>query len=113
MDRFEQIYTLHNELKRRRTALSRSELQDKLRISRASVTRLLAFCRDRLHMPIELDRQHGGSVYNASAKDAYELPASETHRRPACTRTGQHAAVVRANPHPTNGDQGAEAGALR
>jgi proteasome accessory factor C len=74
MDRLEQIYKLHNLLKRRRTPLLRADLEDELGLSRASVTRLLAFCRNRLHMPIETDREQGGYFYQPDQKDSYELP---------------------------------------
>lgn len=74
MDRFEQIYKLHNLLKQRRTALPRKELERELEISPATASRLLTFCKDRLRMPIKHDRARGGYVYKAEQKDSYELP---------------------------------------
>lgn len=74
MDKLDQIYKLHNLLKGRRTPLARSDLEARLGLKRASTTRLIAFCRDVFHMPIEFDREQGGYVYAETGRANFELP---------------------------------------
>jgi predicted DNA-binding transcriptional regulator YafY len=74
MDRFDQIYRIHRLLKGRRTALTRIWLEGEFDVSRATVTRLIAFCRDTLRMPIEFDREKGGYVYTEAERERFELP---------------------------------------
>lgn len=74
MDKLDRIYELDKLLKRRKTPISRSDLERFLGLKRASTNRLLGFCRDRLHMPIQHSRELGGYYYDESAKNVYELP---------------------------------------
>lgn len=74
MDKLDRIYQLHKLLKRRKTVVPREELQQRLALSRATLTRLIAFCRDYLHMPIEFDKARKGYCYAELEKDSYELP---------------------------------------
>jgi proteasome accessory factor C len=74
MERIEQIYKLHQLLKQRRTAIPRKELEHKLEVSRATLTRLLETCRERFGMPIEFSRQRGGYCYDEQQRDTFELP---------------------------------------
>ena len=74
MDKMEQIIRLHRLLKGRRTGVPRQQLETEFDISRASLTRLIGFCRDRIHMPIEFSRERGGYVYEEAQRDTFELP---------------------------------------
>lgn len=74
MDRMEQIIRLHRLLKGKRRAVPRQQLEQEFGISRASLTRLIAFCRDRIHMPIHFNRDLGGYVYEEAQRDSFELP---------------------------------------
>src|SRR5690606_19258204 len=58
----------------RRRAVPRQQLEQEFDLSRASLTRLIAFCRDRIHMPIHFDRNLGGYVYEEAQRDSFELP---------------------------------------
>jgi len=74
MDKFEQALKLHKLLKQRRTPISRADLEFKLGLKRATTTRLLSFCKDLLHMPIEFDRDSGGYRYLEQERESFELP---------------------------------------
>lgn len=74
MDKFHQVYALHRLLKQRRTPVARVELEAKLGLKRATATRLIAFCRDVLQMPIAFDRDRGGYCYTDAGREQFELP---------------------------------------
>lgn len=74
MEKIEQIYKLHQLLKQRRTGIARKELEKRLEVSRATLTRLLGTCRERFGMPIEFDRQRGGYCYDEQQRESFELP---------------------------------------
>jgi proteasome accessory factor C len=74
MDKFELALKLHKLLKQRRTPISRADLELKLGLKRATTTRLLSFCKDLLHMPIEFDRDSGGYRYLEKERESFELP---------------------------------------
>lgn len=74
MQKIEQIYKLHQLLKQRRSAVPRKELEQKLEVSRATLTRLLETCRERFGMPIVFDRARGGYCYDEQQRDSFELP---------------------------------------
>ena len=71
MDRFIRIYKLHGLLKKRRTAISKSEIKDEFECSDASVERVISEMRDYLGAPLEYSRSAGGYSYSDKA---YELP---------------------------------------
>ncbi len=74
MDKLDRIHRLHRLLKRRKTPLSRAQLLQKLQLTSSGLSRLLTFCRTRLHMPILFDRAGGGYNYDAGLRERYELP---------------------------------------
>lgn len=74
MDKLDRIYELHKLLSKRKTPISREDLEERLGLKRATTTRLISFCREHLHMPIVYDREREGYCYDAKAKEVYELP---------------------------------------
>ena len=74
MDKLERIYALHKLLRKRKAIISRADLEVRLGLKRATTTRLIAFCKNSLGMPIEFDRARGGYYYAETATDRYELP---------------------------------------
>jgi predicted DNA-binding transcriptional regulator YafY len=76
LDKFDRIYELHRILRSRTTAISRSELMERLdRCSEPTVYRLIRLMKDVLGAPIEWDEDAGGYRYVRSANgDPYELP---------------------------------------
>jgi proteasome accessory factor C len=75
MDKFDRIYRLHQIFSGRRTALTLSDLMERLDCSKATVHRLLDTLRDYLGAPIVFGRDLGGYRYRASANEPkYELP---------------------------------------
>ena len=75
MDRTERFYKIH-QLLSARNAVRLSEFIDALGVSRATFKRDLEYMRDRLHAPIEWDRDARGYRYARAPGDAprYELP---------------------------------------
>jgi predicted DNA-binding transcriptional regulator YafY len=59
MDRTERFYTIDRML-RSRGVVSFAELAERLEVSRATLKRDLEYMRNRLHAPIEFDRDRGG-----------------------------------------------------
>ena len=74
MDRFDRIFALHKIFAGRRTPISRTELQQRLECSRATIGRLIEDARDQLGAPIVYDRDQGGYAYDRSGSSVYELP---------------------------------------
>ncbi len=74
MDRFDRIFELHKILSRRKTPISRRDLQEKLGCSRATVGRALEDMRDFLGAPIKYNRELNGYSYDPQEKGLYELP---------------------------------------
>src|SRR3990172_12399683 len=84
MDFADRIFRLHNILKNSRYPVARSDLQDRLECSRATVTRIIRDLRDHLGAPIEFDKEYSGYRYAPEGEGSYELPglwfnASELH----------------------------------
>jgi predicted DNA-binding transcriptional regulator YafY len=84
MSQFDLAKKLYDQLNGRGTVVSRSDLEHHLERSRSATTRLIAYCKDFLGMPIEYDRERGGYCLAKDGKDSYELPglwfnASELH----------------------------------
>jgi len=76
MNRTERFYKIES-LLHQHGCLSFKALQSALEVSRATLTRDLAYLRDRLHMPIVFDRESGGYRFERAAKGGpvqYELP---------------------------------------
>jgi len=76
MDRTERFYKIDQYLSESRS-VSFSDLQERLEVSRATLTRDLAYMRDRLNAPILFDRELGGYRFDRSAPKTggqYELP---------------------------------------
>lgn len=76
MNRTERFYKIED-LLQQFGCLSFKSLQQRLEVSRATLTRDLAFLRDRVQLPIEYDRQAGGYRIvrsNANRPAQYELP---------------------------------------
>jgi len=75
MDRTERFYKI-NQLLQRRGVVKLHEFLDELDVSRATFKRDLEYLRDRLHAPIEWDRERGGYrlVGNAPQAERYQLP---------------------------------------
>jgi len=74
MDKFDRIFELNKILRQRKTPISRSDLQQKLGCSRATVGRILEDMRDFLGAPVKYDRERNGYYYDPEDKDMYELP---------------------------------------
>jgi len=84
MDLTDRIYRLDRILRKARSPVSRSALQEKLECSRATVGRVIGQMRLYFNAPIEYDRRAGGYRYALSDEGPYELPglwfnASELH----------------------------------
>jgi predicted DNA-binding transcriptional regulator YafY len=71
MDRMQRIFKLHQILAGRRYPIPRSQLEDELECSRATLTRILDEMRTFFDAPIEFDKDAGGYRYS---RDAFELP---------------------------------------
>ncbi|PCJ39515.1 MAG: transcriptional regulator [SAR86 cluster bacterium] len=74
MDKFERIYELHKLLTSRRAPVSRVEIENKLDCSKSTATRLIEFCRSRIQIPIEYDRERSGYYLAIKEGEHYELP---------------------------------------
>jgi proteasome accessory factor C len=74
MENVGHIYQLHKLLRNRRSPITRDELQSRLGLSRATLTRLIKFCRNQVDMPIEYNRDLGGYVYTQAGRESFELP---------------------------------------
>ena len=74
MDKLDRIYALDKLLRKRKTVITRVELENRLGLKRATTTRLIAFCKDSLGMPIEFDKERGGYCYAESETESYQLP---------------------------------------
>lgn len=84
MDKFDQIHRVHRLLRDARRPVSAASLMERLECSRPTLTRLLAFMRDRLGAPIETNHTEGGYRYGLVGQQSYELPglwfnSSELH----------------------------------
>lgn len=76
MGTLERIYQI-DQLLASRQVVTRRELEERLGISWATLKRDLAYMKDRLHAPIEFDRDRGGYCFEAGARrlgPQYELP---------------------------------------
>jgi predicted DNA-binding transcriptional regulator YafY len=75
MDRTERIYKIH-QLIEARGVVSSADLKDAMEISLATLKRDLEYMRDRLHAPIEWDRNLRGYRFSddESSKKQYSLP---------------------------------------
>jgi proteasome accessory factor C len=75
VDKVDHIYKLHHLLSRRRTPVSRADIQSELECSVPTVYRTISTMRDHLRAPIEFDKANDGYCYTHGAgNDAYELP---------------------------------------
>lgn len=76
MDKFHRIYDLHRILRNRRTPISRAELVERLELkSESSVYRLILLLKEKLHAPIECNKELRGYYYARDAAGGkYELP---------------------------------------
>ncbi len=75
MDKFDRIYAAHTLLSQRRSAVSRSELVERLGCSEPTVYRIIHLLRSRLGAPIEFDRSAQGYRYRRDADGSrFELP---------------------------------------
>lgn len=75
MDRFSRIYRLHLLLKNRHTAVARTDLEKQLGCSTTTLNRIIQEARLYLNAPIIYDRKHKGYCYEASQREAFELPS--------------------------------------
>ncbi len=76
MDRTERFYKIDQYLSESRS-VSFSDLQGRLEVSRATLTRDLAYMRDRLNAPIVFDRELNGYRFDRTAPNSggqYDLP---------------------------------------
>src|SRR5690606_21113602 len=74
MNQTERYYRI-DQLVRERGPISREDLMAALEVSRATITRDIAYMRDRLHAPIVHDREAGGYRFEkAGTGPQYELP---------------------------------------
>jgi proteasome accessory factor C len=76
LDKFDRIFELHRIFAGRRTPISLEDIKERLdRCSRATVMRLIALMREKLHAPIHHDSALGGYRYQTDpSSPAYELP---------------------------------------
>ena len=75
MERTERFYKIQN-LLRSRQYVRTQEFMDELGVSRATFKRDLEYLRDRMHAPIEYDREHEAYRLDRSARDSavWQLP---------------------------------------
>ncbi len=85
MDRTERFYRM-DQMLRERTVVPIRSFMEELGVSRATFKRDLDYMKDRLHAPIEYDRDNGGYRFSEKTRGGprYELPglwfnASEVH----------------------------------
>ena len=75
MDKFDRIFQLHAILTSRRTPIALEDLLARLECSKPTLYRAIAVLKDRLHAPVEFDRETGGFRYAAEkGVSAFELP---------------------------------------
>ena len=74
MDRYERINTLHRLLRAARYPVSLQKLMDALHCSRATVYRDVAFLRDALGAPVEINDHPPGFRYARDEGEQFELP---------------------------------------
>lgn len=74
MDRYERIVRLHRLLKLNRTGVSVDKLMDDIEASRATVYRDIAFLRDALGAPIDVDNRTHKFKYVPDPTQDFELP---------------------------------------
>jgi proteasome accessory factor C len=74
MDKLEHIYQLDKLLRKRKVPMAAPELQARLGISRATLTRLIKHCRNTLDMPITYDNERKGYCYIDEDKTSFQLP---------------------------------------
>ncbi len=73
MDKFDRIYQLNDCVKNTRTAISLTEIQNRLECSKATAKRIISYYRDFLAAPLIYDPDIGGYRLD-HAQQAYELP---------------------------------------
>ena len=74
MDLFDRIYSLHRILSQTRYPVTRTQLQERLECSRATINRVIRDMRNYLCAPIEFDKTSGGYRYSPKGEHPYELP---------------------------------------
>ena len=75
MDKFDRIFQLHAILAARKTPIALEDLLARLECSKPTLYRAIAVLKDRLHAPVEFDRETGGFRYAAEkGASAFELP---------------------------------------
>ncbi len=74
MDKFDRIYALDNMFKHARTPVPKSQIEERLECSHATVERLIKEMRLYLDAPIDYDREKNGYFYNKLSDTKYELP---------------------------------------
>jgi predicted DNA-binding transcriptional regulator YafY len=74
VDLTDRVFELHGILTAARAPVSRSELQERLECSRATVARIIGQMRDYLGAPIEYDRRACGYRFAKTDGGPYELP---------------------------------------
>jgi proteasome accessory factor C len=75
MDKFDRIFQLHAILASRRTPIALEDLLARLECSKPTLYRAIAVLKDRLHAPVEFDRETGGFRYaDEKGVSAFELP---------------------------------------
>jgi predicted DNA-binding transcriptional regulator YafY len=75
MDRTERFYKIERMLREQRV-VTFATMMERLEVSRATLKRDLEYLRNRLHAPIEYDREAGGYrlAESAASNERYELP---------------------------------------
>lgn len=74
MDRYERVVRLHRLLRVNRTGISVERAMEETESSRATVYRDIAFLRDALGAPVEVDAQTHQFKYQPSEQAVFELP---------------------------------------
>ncbi len=75
MDKFDRIFQLHAILVSRRTPIALEDLLARLECSKPTLYRAIAVLKDRLHAPVEFDRETGGFRYaTEKGVSVFELP---------------------------------------
>ena len=75
MDKFDRIFQLHAILASRRTPIALEDLLARLECSKPTLYRAISVLKDRLHAPVEFDRETAGFRYAAEkGVSAFELP---------------------------------------
>ena len=98
MDRYERILTLHRLLRTARYPVAFDHLKEELRCSRATLYRDIAFLRDALGAPIEMDGERHAVGYDREQGERFELPGLWLTSEELAALLAVHQMLIRTGP---------------